>query len=134
MPMNLHRPKSYWKVAILIVSLTLGGGLTWYSSRAQVNHPTLLTMAYLLLVVVLFATNIIELPKTATVSVVGAWMKLSDIVKGVSCVLGSIVWMVLVRGLVPETPIGLAVILVPFAGLLVIGAFFMIKGVFKNLQ
>ena len=108
--------------------------MTWYSSRAQVNHPTLLTMAYLLLVVVLFATNIIELPKTATVSVVGAWMKLSDIVKGVSCVLGSIVWMVLVRGLVPETPIGLAVILVPFAGLLVIGAFFMIKGVFKNLQ
>jgi hypothetical protein len=131
--MRLHRPASYWKLAILLICLASWIYLTWYSFRGRITHQTLLTVAYLVLLIVLFRTNVIE-SRASDNSVVSVWARLSDIVKGASCMLAGVVWVMLVAFLVPQTSIGLTVVLAPFAGLLLLGAFFMLKGLLKNLQ
>ena len=130
--MKLHRPRSYWKFAVLLACLASWIYLTWYSFRGRIAHQTLLTVAYLIVLVVLFRTNIIEL-RASEKSIVSTWARLSDIVKGACCMLASIVWAMLTAVLVPQTPIGLTVVLAPFLALLLVGAFFLIKGLFKNL-
>jgi hypothetical protein len=60
--------------------------------------------------------------------------KLSDFAKGLGCMGGSILWVILLLKVVPDTVIGATILLAPFAALILTGAFFLIRGFFKNLQ
>ena len=134
MPLNLHRPRSYWKFAILLVCLAFGIWLTWSGYHGRLRYPTLWTIGYLILLVVLIRTNVIEPRAPAKDSPIGIWGRLSDIVKAVACGFASVGWVVVALSFVPQTPIGLVILLVPFAGLALTGAFFLGRGFLKNLQ
>jgi hypothetical protein len=134
MPLSLHRPRSYWKFAILLVCLAFGIWLTSAGYHGRLRYPTLWTFGYLVLLVVLVRTNVIESRASAKGSSIGIWGRLSDIVKGAACMFAGVGWGVLALGFVPQTPVGLAIVLVPFGGLLLVGAFLLVRGYIKNLQ
>ena len=58
----------------------------------------------------------------------------SDFVKGVLLVGAGMVWAVIARQLVPDTSLGVAIILVPFGVLLVLGAFLIARFRMKKLR
>lgn len=133
MPIAMHAPKNLWKFGLLVVCLIAGLFLTWYGFKGRLTYPTLLTFLYLAIVVVLFRTKVVEHPPGLSVPLFGA-TKLSDFAKGLGCMAGSILWVILLLKVVPDTVIGATILLVPFAALLLTGAFFLIRGFFKNLQ
>lgn len=134
MPIKLHRPRSYWKFAILLVCLAFGIWLTWSGYHGRLRYPTLWTFGYLVLLVVLIRTNVIEIGASKKSSAIGIWESLSDIVKGVICAFSGVAWVALAKGFLPQTPVGLVILLVPFGGLVLVGAFLFIRGYLKNLQ
>ena len=58
----------------------------------------------------------------------------SDFVKGVLLVGAGVVWAAIARHLVPDTSLGVAIILVPFGVLLVLGAFLIGRFRMKKLR
>lgn len=108
--------------------------MTWYGYHGRLRYPTLWTVGYLGLLVVLIRTNIIQSGTPAKGSAIGVLGSLSDIVKGAVCMFAGVGWGVLALGFVSQTPVGLAIVLVPFGGLLVVGGFFLVRGYIKNLQ
>lgn len=133
MPVGMHRPKSYGKFAILLVCLALGIWLTWCGYHGQLKHPTLWTMGYLALLIVLVRTNVIE-RRSSKEPATGVWGRLSDLAKGAVLMIIGIGWAVLSAGRVSDTSTGVVIVLAPFGGLLLIGAFFLLRGFIKNLQ
>jgi hypothetical protein len=134
MSVDLHRPRGYMRVAILVLSLALGICLTWYTWHGQVAHPTLLTIAYVALLAILFRARIIEVSKPLQGPTLGVWARLSDLAKGAGCMLAGIGWGLLALGVVPDTPTGVTIVLAPFAVLALAGTFLIIRGLLKNLS
>ena len=58
----------------------------------------------------------------------------SDFVKGVLCVAAGMIWAAIARQLVPDTNLGVAVILVPFGALVILGAVLIAKFRMKKLR
>jgi hypothetical protein len=129
----MHRPKSYWKVAVLLVCLALGIWLTWDGFHGRLRYPTLWTLGYLVLLIVLVRTNVIERASSEGAAI-GVWGRLSDLVKGAVLMIVGIGWAILSAGRVSDTSTGVVIVLAPFGGLLLIGAFFLLRGFIKNLQ
>ncbi len=134
MPLNLHRPRSYWKFAILLVCLAFGIWLTWSGYHGRLRYQTPWTFGYLILLVVLIRTNVIEIQTSKMGSAIGVLGSLSDIVKGVVCAFAGVGWVALAKGFLPQTPVGLVILLVPFVVLVLVGAFLFVRGYLKNLQ
>ena len=132
MPLRFPTVPKSWKFAIVAICLVLGVALTWYSFQ---GHRTLfLTVAYLILVSVLIGTKIIEVPQSISVPFLGIWPRLSDVVKGVACMSVGMLWAPIAIRLVPETPTGLAIVVVPSGVLILAAAFFLLKSFLGNLK
>lgn len=58
----------------------------------------------------------------------------SDWVNGGLCFFGGMVWAGIVAQLVPQRPIGLAIVLVPCGALVLAGLFFVLRARLKNLS
>jgi hypothetical protein len=135
MPIKLQRPRSYWKLAIILGCLLIGIFLTWENFRGQLAYPSLATLASLVVLIILIRTRIIEFQKNENESDrTSIWVSLSDFTKGAACMVGGIVWVVLALRLVSDTPIGVAIILIPLVILTLMGVFFLTRGFFRNLQ
>ena len=135
MPLNLHRPKSYWKFSVLVICLICGISLSWYTYRGRVVYPTLATIAWLAVFIVLAKTGIIEFQNNiARQQVVGTWASLSDFAKGAACMLGGVGWGILALTFTSDTVIGLAIVLIPFFALILFGGFLLARGFFRSLQ
>ncbi len=57
----------------------------------------------------------------------------SDWTKSGLCILAALVWAPIAVRFAPNTPVGVAIILVPFGGLALAGAFFYVRGRWKDL-
>ena len=86
------------------------------------------------MLVVLVRTNVIEIQTSKMSSGIVVLGSLSDIVKGVVCAFAGVGWVALAKGVLPQTPVGLVILLVPFGVLVLVGAFFFVRGYIKNLQ
>ncbi len=132
MPQTPHRLN--WKFAVLAACFVGGVCLTWYTVRGDPAYRTLLTMGYLILLFILLRTKIIQLPKKTEEPPVDGRSTRSDVGKGAGLMFGAAVWVPLMTSVVPDTPVGVAVVLVPFGALLLGGAFLLIRDLFRKLQ
>lgn len=57
----------------------------------------------------------------------------SDWLKGGLSFFGGLIWAGITRWLVPDSPVGVAIVLVPCGALVLVGAFFILRARLKNL-
>ena len=67
------------------------------------------------LLLILAATGILPMPAGIKIPFFGIWPRLSDSIKAVSCFLAIFLWTPLSKQLVPDSPLGAAIILAPDA-------------------
>lgn len=105
------------KLAILVPSFAVAIILLWYNYRGdgQFQHPGLLTAFILLLLTILFATGIIELPPGIGIGPFGVWLRLADFVKALVSFSLLFVWTPIGMVLTPDTPMGVTLLLAPDA-------------------
>lgn len=133
MPRKMRRPKSYWKLATLLICLAFGICLAWYGFKGRLKYPALWTVGYSVLLWVLVRSNISGSRAPGKGSEIGVWGRFSDIVKGVALMFAGVGLAGIALGLVPQTPVGPAIVLVPFAAFLLVGGFFFVRGYMKTL-
>lgn len=57
----------------------------------------------------------------------------SDWLKGGLSLFGGLIWAGITRWLVPDSPVGVGIVLVPGGALVLVGAFFILRARLKNL-
>ncbi len=122
-------------VAIATVLLVLGLAIIWLDFWHQVSPwRTLATVAYAFLTAVLFLTGALELPGRLNVARVDVWRRLSDVVKCVISFAVAIGWVAISVKLVPDTDLGVAIILVPSGVLCLLGGFFYARSAWISVK
>jgi len=120
------------KAARVAVALVLLGVGLWllvldFGTAARSWH-SLATVAYAMTFIALLLTGVFELPGLR----LHIWRRLSDLIKGIVLFASSLVWVVACVGHVPDSDVGVAIILVPFGALLLSGASFFLRGLWIN--
>lgn len=117
MPLTRDIWRTWRKIVVLAASFAFSIILLWYNYRGvgQFQHPGLLTASILLLLIILFATGIIELPAGMGIGPLGGWLRLADFVKAVVSFALIFVWTPIGMALTPDTPVGVTLLLAPDA-------------------
>ena len=127
--MRLVPDKRTTRVAVALVLLGIGLWLLVldFSAPARPWH-SLATVAYAMTFIALILADVFELPGLQR----HIWRRLSDLIKGIVLFASSLVWVVACVGHVPDSDVGVAIILVPFGALLLSGASFFLRGLWIN--
>ena len=88
---------------------------TTIKATVNFNTPGLLSAFILLLLTILFATGIIELPAGMGSGPFGVWLRLADFAKAVVSFSLIFVWTPVGMVLTPDTPMGVTLLLAPDA-------------------
>jgi hypothetical protein len=117
------------RVAVALVLLGVGLWLLVldFGTPARPWH-SLATVAYAMTFIALLLAGVFELPGLRF----HIWRSLSDLIKGIVLFASSLVWVVACVGHVPDSDVGVAIILVPFGALLLSGASFFLRGLWTN--
>lgn len=117
--MSIEKPKlnQLLRIGILLCCLALEGALVWYNffGRSGVQDGAALAFASLALLFALTLTGAIPVPASIKIPFFGVWPKLSDSVKAVTSFVAIFVWTPLAKQLVPDSLIGVIIILAPDA-------------------
>lgn len=117
--MSIEKPKlrQWLRLGVLLCCLALEGTFVWYTffGRAGTEDGVALAFASLALLFALTVTGVIPIPAGSRIPFFGVWPRLSDSVKAVASVLAIFVWTPLAKQLVPDNPVGAAIILAPDA-------------------
>src|SRR6185437_12381413 len=105
------------RFVVLVCCLVLEGALAWYAwfGGAGAAGDILLSLASLVLLLILGVTGALPVPAGTRIPFFGIWPGLADSVKALASFLAIFVWTPLARQLVPDTPVGAAIILAPDA-------------------
>src|SRR2546427_12809576 len=126
--------RNWRRILILLLCFTFSVTITWYNFRGGGKHSGILTFVLLLLLYGLIATGIIQLPPGSNIPFFTVWPRLSDAVKSVISFLLIFLWTPMAMRLAPDTPIGVAIILVPDAVFLLAALVYLSNGVSRNLK
>ena len=126
--------RNWRRILILLVCFAFSVAITWYNFRGGGEHSGILTFVLLLLLYGLIATGIIQLPPGSNIPFFTVWPRLSDAVKSVISFLLIFLWTPMAMRLTPDTPIGVAIILVPDAVFLLAALVYLSNGLSRNLK
>lgn len=126
--------RNWKKILILLPCVAFATAVTWYNFRGGGEHSGLLTAVLFLIIYGLFNTGIIELPAGSSIPFLTVWPKLSDAVKSAVCFMLIFLWTPIGMRLTPDTPMGVAVLLIPDAFFLVAAFVFLSNGLSRNLK
>jgi hypothetical protein len=126
--------RNWRRILILLLCFTFSVTITWYNFRGGGKHSGILTFVLLLLLYGLIATGIIQLPPGSNIPFFTVWPRLSDAVKSVISFLLIFLWTPMAMRLAPDTPIGVAIILVPDAVFLLATLVYLSNGLSRNLK
>jgi hypothetical protein len=124
--------RSWWRILVLLISFAFSIVLTWYQFKGGGQHSGLLTFVLLVLLYGLINTGVIPLPPGAAIPFFTFWPRLSDAVKAVVSFALIFLWTPIAKLLSPDTPIGVAVILIPDAVLLLAALVFVSNGLSRS--
>ncbi len=127
MPFKLMPTNKILKAAVLGLFAGAGVALTYYDVRGKIAAPwsSLLTIGYLVLVGILVRFANAALPPEYKIPFFSARPNVSDIIKGVACLLLALVWTAIGVRLASDTLVGAALVFVPPALLIFAMAFFL---------
>ena len=121
------------KILVLLISLAFAAALLWFNLHGNGQHSGLLTGVLLLLLYSLISTGVIPVPHGYNLPFFTVWPRLSDSVKAVVSFSLIFLWTPLAVRLVPDTYLGVAIILIP-NGLFILAALvFVSNGISRNL-
>jgi hypothetical protein len=126
--------RNWRRILILLVCFTFSVAITWYNFRGGGEHSGILTFVLLLVLYGLFATGIIQLPPGSNIPFLTVWPRLSDAVKSAISFLLIFLWTPMAMRLTPDTPIGVAIILIPDAVFLLAALVYLSNGLSRNLK
>ncbi len=126
--------RSWWRIVVLLISLAFSAMLTWYNYRGRGAHSGLLTGVLLLLLYCLITTGVIQLPQGSNIPFFTVWPRLSDAVKAVISFALIFLWTPVAKQLVPDTYLGVAIILIPDAIFLLAALVYVSNGLSRNLR
>lgn len=114
--------------------LALEGALVWYDwfGGAGVASNVVLSLASLVLLLFLVVTGILPVPAGLRIPFFGVWPSLADSIKAIASFLAIFVWTPLAKQLVPDTPLGAIIILVPDALFVLAALVYLSNGLSKG--
>jgi hypothetical protein len=117
MPVEKPMARRAFRIAVLGFCLMLESILIWYNYEGdgKLRHGGLLTILLLIMLFALTSTGILPIPQGANIPFFGVWPRLADSFKAAASFLLIFVWTPIAVQLTPDTPIGVAIILVPDA-------------------
>jgi hypothetical protein len=117
------------KLILLGITLLVGVGLTYCGVRGLFSPAvgTLISLGYIALIGVLFATGIAPLPQRNRATLLGG--RITLFVKSGAWFLAGLLWTAVVVRLVPDTPVGATVLLGPLAVIFGTSVYFFARGV-----
>jgi hypothetical protein len=118
----------------LLAPLLVGGvAITWFDLR---NGPspqlTFLSIGYAVVACLCVAGMVRK--KSLTLQPSDVWRRTNDLTKSAIMILSGVLWGTVALKLVPDTYVGVAIILVPFGALTLVGAYFFIKSLWMPLK
>lgn len=128
--------RTWWRAFVLVICLLVEGSLLWfnYERRGILRHGWLLTVLSLALLFALTSTAVIPVPKGVRVPFFGVWPTLSDSIKaGVSFLL-IFLWTPTAKLLVPDSVVGVILILAPDALFLLAALIYLSNGLSRSDQ
>jgi hypothetical protein len=131
MSMNLPSGKQAENGEISLVPLGIGLWIVGLDIREpEIPWHSLAVLAYAMTFVALM-TGAFELPGGRRFDV---WRRLSDMMKAITLFAASMVWVSASVKRVPDTDVGVAIVLIPFGVLVVIGAGFFLRSMWIPLK
>lgn len=116
MPVENPRGRNWWRIITLACCIALQCALIWLNFQGGgIRHGALLTAVSFGLLLVLAWTGIIPVPQDLNLPFFGTWPRLSDSIKAAVALSLIFVWTPIAIRLTPDTPVGVAVILIPDA-------------------
>ena len=121
------------RIVVAAAATCLGGILIWYVAANDVpqGRSMLLTFGFVALVWVLFRVRVLQEPRGYSVPFFGKTPSLRDVLKSVACYVGGVAWVALLARHVSDTEAGGLLILGPSLLLVVLGTFFLIRGLLR---
>jgi len=129
-------PARWIRLLILAASFGIGVYVLWYNYQGsgRFQNGQLLTGFFLLLLLTLAWTGILQFPRGFNVPFFEVWPKLPDLAKAIGFFLLIFLWTPLIKQLVPETPVGAVLVLGPDAGFLLAALAYLSNGLSRNLK
>ena len=126
-------PTRLIKILVLLISFAFAAVLMWFNFHDNGQHSGLLTGVLLLLLYGLIATGILQVPQGYNIPFFNVWPRLSDTVKAVVSFSLIFLWTPVAVRLVPDTYLGVAIILIPDGVFVLAALVFMSNGLSRNL-
>jgi|SRR5579863_3442899 len=121
------------KIVVLLMSLAFAAALLWFNFHGNGQHAGLLTGVLLVLLYSLISTGIVPVPQGYNIPLFTVWPRLSDSVKAVVSFSLMFLWTPLAMRLVPDTYLGVAIILIPDGVFILAALVFVSNGISRNL-
>jgi hypothetical protein len=133
MPIEKSQFRQWLRIGVLVCCLALEGLLVWYFfGRPGSEDGFVLSFASLALLLALSVTGILPVPAGLKIPFFGIWPSLSDSVKALTSFAAIFVWTPLAKQLVPDTPVGAAIILAPDALFLLAALVYLSNGLSRG--
>jgi hypothetical protein len=124
--------RDWWRILILLVSFVFYVVITWYQFQGRVEHSALLSIVLVALLYGLINTGVIQLPPGTNIPFFTVWPRLSDWIKAVVSFALIFLWTPIGIRLTPDTPVGIAILLIPDALFLLAALVFVSNGLSRN--
>jgi hypothetical protein len=115
MPVERSVLRNWLRALVLVVCLLIEGTLLWHNLRGSLEHPWLLTAVTFALLIGLTSTAVIPIPKGIRIPFFNVWPSLADSTKAAMSFLLIFLWTPTAMKLVPDSVIGVTIILGPDA-------------------
>jgi hypothetical protein len=124
----------WWRLLVLGMCLAFSVAVSWYQFKGGGKHSGLMTFFLLFIVYALINTGVVQLPPGTNIPFFTVWPRLSDALKAVISFLLIFPWTLIVVRLVPDTPVGVAIILIPDAVFVLAALVYVSNGISRNLK
>lgn len=134
MPIEKSRFRQWLRIGVLVCCLALEGLFVWYNffGRPGTENGVVFATASLALLLALSMTGILPVPAGLKIPFFGIWPNLSDSVKAVTSFAAIFVWTPLAKQLVPDSPVGVTIILAPDALFLLAALVYLSNGLSRG--
>jgi|SRR6185437_10670628 hypothetical protein len=133
---EVSSPRNWWRALVLVICLAVESSLLWfnYEGRGSLRHGWLLTVLSLTLLFALTSTAVLPVPKGVRIPFFGVWPRLSDSIKAGVSILLIFLWTPAAKLLVPDSVLGVILILAPDALFLLAALVYLSNGLSRSDQ
>ena len=130
----MRSTKTWLRLLVLAVCLAFSVALIWYNFNGTARHSGLLTFVLLVVLYGLVTTGVVPLPQGSNIPLFTLWSNLSDASKAVASFLLIFLWTPIAKQLVPDTPVGASILLIPDGVFLLAALVYFSNGLSRNLK